>query len=150
MAFRRSGVRIPLAPPFHHRLHFRLISQTSETWQPRPLPPNPGSRSQLKLSSPVRVASAGMLNSTGWNGNFIVFWTSGQVLLAPLVAKVVIEPAGSRIGPLENLFNRFELLAFGREFAESPKLFFEPGTVIERVIQRIKHRSAVNGDGFVF
>src|SRR5260221_4663818 len=47
--------------------HFR-INHTSATWQPRPLPPRPGSCVQLKFSEPPRVASAGMSNSIGLTG----------------------------------------------------------------------------------
>ena len=48
-------------------VHF-LISHTSETWQPRPLPPWPGSRVQARFKTPVRVASREMSNSTGRYG----------------------------------------------------------------------------------
>ena len=58
--------------------HF-LISQTSETWQPRPLPPSPGSR--VPASSPAllsRSLACGMSNSTGRTGaGFAISgWTS--------------------------------------------------------------------------
>jgi hypothetical protein len=43
-------------------------SQTSETWQPRPLPPKPGSPNQLNVSWPWRVAASGMGNYSGWIG----------------------------------------------------------------------------------
>src|SRR5438552_8224258 len=48
-------------------VHF-LISQTSETWHPRPLPPCPGSRVHARFNSPLRVASRGISNSTGRYG----------------------------------------------------------------------------------
>ena len=45
-----------------------LIRHTSDTWQPRPLPPVPGSMFQRSSSSESAVASAGMSNSSGRKG----------------------------------------------------------------------------------
>ena len=43
-----------------------LINHTSDTWQPRPLPPRFGSAVQVSVSVPSRVASAGRSNSSGF------------------------------------------------------------------------------------
>ena len=43
-----------------------LISQTSETWQPRPLAPRPFSICQLRSRAPDRVSSPGSSNSSGF------------------------------------------------------------------------------------
>ena len=58
--------------PVSHVIHWIiddqrcLINQTSATWQPRPLPPRPFSAYQVRSSAPVRVASRGMSNSSGF------------------------------------------------------------------------------------
>src|SRR5439155_26078078 len=47
------------------RLYYsRRISHTSATWQPRPAPPPPGARCQLRVKSPLAVAAAGTSNSS--------------------------------------------------------------------------------------
>ena len=47
-----------------HQRTYRLINQTSATWQPRPFPPKPGSRIQRRLSTPSAVAAGGISNSS--------------------------------------------------------------------------------------
>lgn len=44
-------------------------SHTSATWAPRPLPPKPGSRVQVRVNSPPAVASGGISNSKGAGGH---------------------------------------------------------------------------------
>ncbi len=51
------------------QIAFFLISQTSLTWQPRPLPPRPASRNQFRVSSPSAVSDCGMSNSRGSAGS---------------------------------------------------------------------------------
>ena len=61
----RDMTRIPAHFP---RSAGRFRTHTSQTWQPRPGPPAPGSGVQVNSSLPPAVAAAGMSNSTGSNG----------------------------------------------------------------------------------
>ena len=60
---RRSTGRAMLSEKRHDP--YFLISHTSDTWQPRPLPPRFGSAVQVSVSVPSRVALAGRSNSSG-------------------------------------------------------------------------------------
>src|SRR5205809_7148047 len=55
-----------------------LMSHTSATWHPRPLPPNLGVRCQLNVSSPSAVACGGISNPTGRIGDagLVYGWSS--------------------------------------------------------------------------
>jgi hypothetical protein len=58
-AFKAPGNGLPLFRARGGAVSFS--SQTSGTWQPRPLPPRPGSVNQLNVSFPSRVAASNQI-----------------------------------------------------------------------------------------
>src|SRR5205823_4591725 len=101
--------------------------------------PPPGNRKRLESKCSIAKADRGRLVE---RGVLLEAEAADKVRLMSQVAQVIMESAGTGIGPVNDCFNSRESIRFGRQRANLSEFLLEPETVVQWDVDFIEIRAA--------